>query len=76
MMKRWFSGITKTFSRFKEAASLRVFAARLEGFGTGLFIRVLKKSVFAASTCVFALGMPLLTPSSFSGLINRKLVLL
>ncbi|KAB5521694.1 hypothetical protein DKX38_026013 [Salix brachista] len=56
MMKRWFSGITKTFLRFKEAVSFRVFAARLEGFGTGLFIRVLKNSVFAASTCVFALG--------------------
>ncbi|KAF9666999.1 hypothetical protein SADUNF_Sadunf16G0287300 [Salix dunnii] len=56
MMKRWFSGITKTSLRFKEAASWRVFAARLEGFGTGLFIRVLKNSVFAASTCVFALG--------------------
>ncbi|KAJ6753553.1 NEP1-INTERACTING PROTEIN-LIKE 2 [Salix purpurea] len=56
MMKRWFSGITKTSLRFKEAASFRVFAARLEGFGTGLFIRVLKNSVFAASTCVFALG--------------------
>uniref|UniRef100_A0A6N2KMU0 RING-type domain-containing protein n=1 Tax=Salix viminalis TaxID=40686 RepID=A0A6N2KMU0_SALVM len=56
MMKRWFSGITKTSLRFKEAASFRVFAASLEGFGTGLFIRVLKNSVFAASTCVFALG--------------------
>ncbi|KAJ6301116.1 hypothetical protein OIU77_015427 [Salix suchowensis] len=56
MMKRWFSGITKTSLRFKEAASFRVFAARLEGFGTGLFIRVLRNSVFAASTCVFALG--------------------
>uniref|UniRef100_A0A6N2KBE1 RING-type domain-containing protein n=1 Tax=Salix viminalis TaxID=40686 RepID=A0A6N2KBE1_SALVM len=56
MMERWFSGITKTSLRFKEAASFRVFAARLEGFGTGLFIRVLKNSVFAASTCVFALG--------------------
>ncbi|KAJ6297913.1 hypothetical protein OIU76_019099 [Salix suchowensis] len=56
MMKRWFSGITKTSLRFKEAVSFRVFAARLEGFGTGLFIRVLKNSVFAASTCVFALG--------------------
>ncbi|KAG5255203.1 NEP1-interacting protein [Salix suchowensis] len=55
-MKRWFSGITKTSLRFKEAASFRVFAARLEGFGTGLFIRVLRNSVFAASTCVFALG--------------------
>ncbi|KAG6794037.1 hypothetical protein NC653_004344 [Populus alba x Populus x berolinensis] len=57
MMKRWFSGVTKASFRCKEAVSLWVFAAKLEGFGTGLFIRsVLKNSVLAASTCIFSLG--------------------
>ncbi|KAL9403388.1 hypothetical protein Peur_000360 [Populus x canadensis] len=57
MMKRWFSGVTKASFRCKEAVSSWVFAAKLEGFGTGLFIRsVLKNSVLAASTCIFALG--------------------
>ncbi|CAK7338495.1 unnamed protein product, partial [Dovyalis caffra] len=56
MMKRWFSGIIKASFRCKEAVSLWGFTAKLEDFGTGLFIGVLKKSVFAASTCIFALG--------------------
>lgn len=75
-MKRWFSGVTKASFRCKEAVSSWVFAAKLEGFGTGLFIRsVLKNSFLAASTCIFALGMPLLLVlSSFSGLVNGKLV--
>ncbi|EEF29819.1 RING-H2 finger protein ATL2B, putative [Ricinus communis] len=56
-MTKWlFSGIIKVFLRCQEAVSMLVLGA-MEGFGTGFFIiRMIKKAVFAAFTCILALG--------------------
>ncbi|KAG8658190.1 NEP1-interacting protein 2 isoform X2 [Manihot esculenta] len=55
MADRWFTGMVKALLRCQEAVSLWVLAA-MEGFVTGIFIGVMKKVIFAAFTCIFALG--------------------
>ncbi|XWS11224.1 hypothetical protein CRYUN_Cryun38cG0065700 [Craigia yunnanensis] len=55
MLKGWFPGITEVVFRCGEAVSLCVFAA-MRDLGIGFFITVLKRTVFAAFTCIFALG--------------------
>ncbi|KAG8637022.1 NEP1-interacting protein 1 isoform X1 [Manihot esculenta] len=55
MTKRWFSGIIKVSLSCQQAVSLWVLGA-MEGFGTGVFVIAMKKAVFAAFTCILALG--------------------
>lgn len=64
MADRWFTGMVKSLVRCQEAVSLWVLAA-MEGFVTGIFIGVMKKVIFAAFTCIFALGMCRNYSSSF-----------
>lgn len=64
MADRWFTGMVKALLRCQEAVSLWVLAA-MEGFVTGIFIGVMKKVIFAAFTCIFALGMCRNYSSSF-----------
>lgn len=54
-MKGWFSGITKVAFRSEEAVSLWALAA-IGGFRTEFVTRVMKRIVFAAFTCILALG--------------------
>ncbi|KAF9672994.1 hypothetical protein SADUNF_Sadunf11G0102200 [Salix dunnii] len=57
-MKRWFS--------------LWGFAAKLQGFGAGVFIRVLKTSIIAASACFFVLDDEVLfSPSEMHDLVHE-----
>ncbi|KAL5737626.1 hypothetical protein ACOSP7_030387 [Xanthoceras sorbifolium] len=55
MLRGWFSGVTKMLFGCKEAVSLWVLAV-FGGFGSGFFCRMMKKAVYAAFTCIFALG--------------------
>lgn len=55
MLKELFPGLTEVTFRCGEAVSLWVFSA-MRDLGIGFFIAVLKRTVFAAFTCIFALG--------------------
>ncbi|GMJ05105.1 Arabidopsis Toxicos en Levadura 92 [Hibiscus trionum] len=55
MLMEWFSCLNKLAFRCGEAVSCRVFAA-VKGLRIEPFIRVLKRTFFAAFTCIFALG--------------------
>ncbi|XP_039055216.1 NEP1-interacting protein 1-like isoform X2 [Hibiscus syriacus] len=55
MLMEWFSCITDVAFRHGEAISFRVFAA-MNDLQIETFIRVLKKTLFAAFTCIFSLG--------------------
>ncbi|XVE50635.1 hypothetical protein DITRI_Ditri01bG0179400 [Diplodiscus trichospermus] len=55
MLKEWFPGKTEVALRCGEAVSLWVFAA-MRDLGIGFIVTVLKRTVFAAFTCIFALG--------------------
>ncbi|XP_021287690.1 NEP1-interacting protein 1 isoform X2 [Herrania umbratica] len=55
MLKEWFPGITEVVFRWGGAVSLWFFAA-MRDLGIGFLIGVLKRIVFAAVTCIFALG--------------------
>ncbi|KAK1562726.1 hypothetical protein Q3G72_016207 [Acer saccharum] len=55
MLRSWFSGVTKMLHVCKEAVSLWVLAV-LGGFATGFFCTMMKRVVYAAFTCIFALG--------------------
>ncbi|KAK6229727.1 hypothetical protein SCA6_018678 [Theobroma cacao] len=55
MLKEWLPGITEVAFRCGGAVSLWFFAA-MRDLGIGFLIGVLKRTVFAAVTCIFALG--------------------
>ncbi|XP_021906063.1 NEP1-interacting protein 2-like isoform X2 [Carica papaya] len=55
LIKGWFLGIIELSLSFKEAVSFWVLAA-MEAHGTGLFVKVLKRTLYAAFTCTFAMG--------------------
>ncbi|KAK4852703.1 hypothetical protein QYF36_026281 [Acer negundo] len=55
MLRGWFSGVTKMLLVCKEAVSLWVLAV-IGGFATGFFCTMLKRVVYAAFICIFALG--------------------
>ncbi|OMP04416.1 YjgF-like protein [Corchorus olitorius] len=57
MLKEWlFPGITELAFRFKEAVCNFWFWAAMRDLGIGFLITVLKRTVFAAFTCIFAIG--------------------
>ncbi|KAK8579118.1 hypothetical protein V6N13_142342 [Hibiscus sabdariffa] len=58
MFKEWFTDITNNVlpSRCAKAVCMWVFAAMEDHLGIGFLIKVSKRSVFAAFTCIFALG--------------------
>ncbi|XP_022734837.1 NEP1-interacting protein-like 2 [Durio zibethinus] len=55
MLKEWFPGIPEVVFRCGEAVSCWVFAA-MRDLGIGFLISMLKRTVLAAFTCIFALG--------------------
>ncbi|EOY12354.1 RING/U-box superfamily protein, putative isoform 2 [Theobroma cacao] len=55
MLKEWLPGITEVAFRCGGAVSLWFFAA-MRDLGIGFLIGVLKRTFFAAVTCIFALG--------------------
>ncbi|XVE80390.1 hypothetical protein DITRI_Ditri14bG0135900 [Diplodiscus trichospermus] len=55
MIKEWFLCITEVAFSYGEAVSLWVCAA-MNDLRIGFLIKVLKRSVFAAFTCIFAIG--------------------
>ena len=55
-MKGCFSCLENMVLRCREAVSFRVFSQTRDS-GNGLVFRVMKSAVFAAFTCIFALGM-------------------